>query len=181
MDEEKGVRDSFGTSHVEGILTADGGRHWCLAVVVLMQYSASISLSLAQCVPDTTNGRLRFENMTMYRLGSSSRMAMFISPQSRKRKMATGRRFGSLCWRSSSECSAAWLVELVITLSVIDVGVRTCWLGHRIGGYKRGLNGKVGRASEASSEFTSFESVFERQSAPKCVQDSPSPTRRLGG
>ena len=41
-------------------------------------------------MPDTMNGRLRFENMTMYRLDSSSRMAMFISPQSRKQKMAAG-------------------------------------------------------------------------------------------
>nr|POF24585.1 hypothetical protein CFP56_75702 [Quercus suber] len=56
-----------------------------------MQYSASMSPSLAQCVPNTTNGRLRFENMIMYKLGSSSLMAMLISPRSRKRKMAAGR------------------------------------------------------------------------------------------
>ena len=59
-------------------------------MVVLIRYSAFTSPSLAQCVPDTTNGRLQFENMTIYRLGSSSHMVMFISPRSRKRKMAAG-------------------------------------------------------------------------------------------
>nr|POF05571.1 hypothetical protein CFP56_18083 [Quercus suber] len=55
------------------------------------KYSASMLPSLAQCVLDTTNGRLQFENMIMYKLGSFSLMAMLISPQSRKRKMAAGR------------------------------------------------------------------------------------------
>ena len=50
--------------------------------------------SLAQCVSDTTNGRLWLENMIMYRLGSSSLSAMFISLRSKKQKMATGSGFG---------------------------------------------------------------------------------------
>ena len=65
MDEEKGVRDSLGTPHDVGILGVGEGRHWCLVDVVLMRYRASTSPSLAQCVPDTTNGRLRFEYMIM--------------------------------------------------------------------------------------------------------------------
>ena len=65
MDEEKGVRDSLGTPYDVGILGVGGGRHWCLADVVLMRYRASTSPSLAQCVPNTTNGRLRFEYMIM--------------------------------------------------------------------------------------------------------------------
>ena len=59
------MRESFWTPQDGRVLAAGGGWHWCLAVVVLMRYSASSSPSLAQCVPDTTNGRLRFENMTM--------------------------------------------------------------------------------------------------------------------
>ena len=122
MDEEKGVRDLFGAPQVKGILAANKGRHWCLNVVVLMRYSASISLSLAQCMPDTTNGRLRFENMTMYRLGSSSHMTMFILPRSRKRKMAASRR---------SEESA--LEKLVGVLRYQTDGARDClvcvWYG----------------------------------------------------
>ena len=80
-----------------------------------MQYSASISPSLAQCMPDTTNGRLWFENMTMYRLGSSSCMAMFISPRSRKWKMAVGRRSGESA-----------LEELVGVLRCLTDGARDC-------------------------------------------------------
>ena len=41
-------------------------------------------------MPNTTNGRLWFKNMIVYRLGSSSHKVMFISPRSRKRKMAMG-------------------------------------------------------------------------------------------
>ena len=84
-------------------------------MVVLMRYSASTSPSLAQCILDTTNGTLRFENMTMYRLGLSSRMAMFISPQSRKRKMAAGRRSGESA-----------LEELVGVLRYLTDGARDC-------------------------------------------------------
>ena len=65
MVEEKGVRDSLGTPHDVGILGVGDGRHWCLADVVLMRYRASTSPSLAQCVPDTTNGRLQIEYMIM--------------------------------------------------------------------------------------------------------------------
>lgn len=39
---------------------------------------------------DTTNGRLGFENMIIYSLGSSSLSARFISLRLRNRKMASG-------------------------------------------------------------------------------------------
>ena len=65
MYEEKGVRDSLGTPHDVGILGVGGGRHWCLADVVLMWYRASTWLSLTQCMHDIMNGRLRFEYMIM--------------------------------------------------------------------------------------------------------------------
>ena len=41
-------------------------------------------------MPDTTNGRLWFENMIMYKLGLSSYSAKFILLRSRKRKMTAG-------------------------------------------------------------------------------------------
>ena len=58
-----------------------------------IRYIGATSLSLAQCVLDTTNGWLWFENIIMYKLGFSSYSAMFISPRSKKRKMATGSGF----------------------------------------------------------------------------------------
>ena len=58
--------------------------------MVLIRYIGATSPSLAQYVLDTTNGKLWFENIIMYKLGSSSRNAMFILPRSKKRKMATG-------------------------------------------------------------------------------------------
>jgi len=58
--------------------------------VVLIRYIGATSPSLAQCVLDMTNGRLWFENIIMYKLGSSSRSAMFILPRSKKRNMAMG-------------------------------------------------------------------------------------------
>ena len=61
-------------------------------MVVLIRYIRATSPSLAQCVPDTTNGKLCFENIIMYKLGSSSHSAMFISPRSKKRKMARASR-----------------------------------------------------------------------------------------
>ena len=41
-------------------------------------------------MPDTTIGKLCFENIIMYKLDFSSHSAMFLSTRSKKRKMARG-------------------------------------------------------------------------------------------